>query len=73
MPSAPTMAKKKAAPVAPSGLAGAEDHRGEGHEAAAGGHAIGEDLQRAHRQLGAAERAEHAAEAERDEAHARRD
>ena len=53
-------------------MAAAEDHGGESHEAAAGGHAIGEDLQAAQRQLGPAERAEHAAEREGDEAHARR-
>ena len=51
-------------------VGGAEDHGGEGHEAAAGGHAIGEDLKRAHRQLGAAQRTEHAAEAERVKPHA---
>ena len=39
-------------------MGSAEDDGGKAHEAAAGGHAIGEDLQAAQRQLGSAERAE---------------
>src|SRR5579872_2479744 len=53
-------------------MAGAENDRRKRHEAAPGGHAIGEDRQAAERELGAAKGAKHAAETERDQPHPRR-